>query len=126
MICNYCKENETTMHVLLHCPHVHLFWQKLNYFIGAKFKKDIKTDEKMLLLGYDIDNNDSILVNVILVYAQFTIYNLYVSCQFTSKQFSFFSLLADFKRELIINLKFLEKNNKIHVTEEVYNEIKKL
>ena len=126
MTCNHCKDIETIMHVLLHCPQVNLFWQKLSYFIGSQLNENIEIDEKVLLLGYDIENKDLTLLNVILIFAQFTIYRLYILCQFTSKQFNCVSLLAEFKRDLFVNLKFLEKSNKIQVKEEEYNEMKKL
>ena len=126
MTCNHCKDVETVAHILLYCPEVYSFWQKVRYLICTQFNININIDEKMLLIGCDVENGDMILLNIILIFAQFTIYRVYMLCKFTSKQFNSFSLTSEFKRELVINLKFLEKNNMIKLTEEQYSEIQML
>ena len=99
MTCNHCKQIETLDHVLLHCPQVDLFWQKLSYFIKSQFNVNIQINEKTLLIGHDVENENMAFLNVILVFAQYTIYRVYMLVHFTFKKFSYFSLLSDFKRE---------------------------
>ena len=58
-----------------------------------------------------------ITLNLILAFAQYTIYRVNMLCRFRAKQFSFFSLISELEKELLMNLKFLEKKIFIKLTE---------
>ena len=58
-----------------------------------------------------------IIPNIILAFAQYTIYRVNMLCKFKPKQFNSFSLFSEFKQDLIMNLKFIEKRNIIKITD---------
>ena len=106
--CSHCKGFETSLHALLQCPEVNLFWKKVTHVISLLFDVNIIVDEQILLIGYDIQNKEMIIPNIILAFAQYTIYRVNLLCKFKLKQFNSFSLFSEFKQDLIMNLKFIE------------------
>ena len=115
--CSHCKGFETSLQPLLQCPEVNLFWKKVTHLISLLFDVNIIVDEKILLIGYDIQNKEMIIPNIILAFAQYTIYRVNMLCKFKPKQFNSFSLFSEFKQDLIMNLKFIEKRNIINITD---------
>ena len=77
MTCNHCKGIETVFHALLHCPEVYSFWQRVRDVIFTQINVNIPIDEKMLFSGCDVENEDMIILNLILIFAQYTIYRVY-------------------------------------------------
>ena len=120
--CSHCKGFETSVHALLQCPEVSLFWQKVTHVISLFYDVNITVDERILLTGYDIQNKEMIIPNMILVFAQYTIYRVNMLCKFKPKQFNSFSLFSEFKQDLIVNLKFLEKRNHIMIKDNQFLE----
>ena len=57
-----------------------------------------------------------IIPNIILAFAQYTIYRVNMLCKFKPKQFNFFLSVLEFKQDLIMNLTFLEKRNIIIIS----------
>ena len=74
MTCKHCKG---IVHALLYCPEVALFWQKVRHFIHFNYNIDLTIDEKMLLTGYSIENENMIVLNALLIFAQCTTYRVY-------------------------------------------------
>ena len=120
--CSHCEGFETSVHALLQCPEVSLFWQKVTHVISLFYDVNITVDERILLTGYDIQNKELIIPNIILVFAQYTIYRVNMLCKFKPKQFNSFSLFSEFKQDLIVNLKFLEKRNHIMIKDNQFLE----
>ena len=58
-----------------------------------------------------------------LIFAQYTIYRLYIISNYTTKVTNVYKLLAEFKRELIMNLKFLVKMKLIDFTQKQFSEL---
>ena len=44
------------------------------------FHIDIDVDERIILTGYDVSDRSLILPNLMLIFAQYTIYRLYTIC----------------------------------------------
>ena len=109
MICKKCNEVESIWHVLLHCPDTKLYWEKISNFICAYFHIDITVNERMILTGIDVRDKSLMLLNLILVLAQYTIFRLYILSNYTAKATNVYALLINFRTELNMNLKFLIK-----------------
>ena len=60
-----------------------------------------------------------------LIFAQYTIYRLYIISNYTQKVMNVYKLFADFKRELIFNLKFLVKKKLIDFTQKQFVELER-
>ena len=101
MSCTHCKGIETIAHALLYCPEVNLFWKNVKFFICTQFKVNMTIDEKLLFTGFEIEDKDMIIPNIILTFAQYTIYRVNMLSKFTSKQFNSFSLVTELKKILI-------------------------
>ena len=123
MTCKLCNEVETISHVLLYCPDIKLYWKKITDIIYMLFPIDIAVDERIILTGYDVSDKSLILPNLMLIFAQYTIYRLYIISNYTTKVTNVYKLLAEFKRELIINLKFLVKMKLIDFTQKQFSEL---
>lgn len=123
MSCTHCKGIETVTHALLDCPEVNSFWNKVKFFIFIKFNVNVTIDEKMLFTGYKIDDKDISIPNIILTFAQYTIYRVNMLSKFTSKKLNSFSLITELKKDLNINLKFLEKKKVIILPENLLADI---
>ena len=123
MTCKQCNEVETISHVLLYCPDIKLYWKKITDIIYMLFHIDIAVDERIILTGYDVSDKNLILPNLMLIFAQYTIYRLYIISNYTTKVTNVYKLLAEFKRELIINLKFLVKMKLIDFTQKQFSEL---
>ena len=80
-------------------------------------------DERITLTGYDVSDKNFILPNLMLVFAQHTIYRLYIISNFTQKVINVYTLFAEFKRDLIFNLKFLVKKKFINFTQKQFFEL---
>ena len=119
MSCTHCEGVETVDHALLHCPEVNLFWKKVMYFIFNQFNINATTDKKLLITGYEIKDKKMTIPNIMLNFAQYTIYRVNMLYKFTSKQFNSYVLSAEFRKDLTINLKYLKKKNIIILPENV-------
>ena len=108
MTCKHCNEVETISHVLLYCPDIKIYWIKITD-IYRLFHIDIAVHERIILTEYDVSNKSLTLPNLMLIFAQYTIYRLYIISNYTTKVTNVYKLLAEFKREIILNLKFLVK-----------------
>ena len=123
MICKQCNQVETISHVLLYCPDTKLYWKKIAYILYRLFHIDIVIDERIILTGYNVSDKNFILPNLMLVFAQHTIYRLYIISNFTQKVINVYTLFAEFKRDLIFNLKFLVKKKFINFTQKQFFEL---
>ena len=88
------------------------------------FHIDIAVDERIILTGYDVSDKSLILPNLMLIFC--SIHNLspiYIISNYTTKVTNVYKLLAEFKRELIINLKFLVKMKLIDFTQKQFSEL---
>ena len=121
IICRDCNDVETINHVLLFCPEVKSYWKKVMDIIYFLFNIDISMDEKILLIGYDVNNQNLILLNFMLVVAQYTIYQLYIMRNYSKISMSAYILLARFKKEVIMNLKYLVKKKIINFTPQQFS-----
>ena len=61
-----------------------------------------------------------IIPYIILAFTQYTIYRVNMLCKFKPKQFNSFSLFSEFKQDLIMNLKFIERRNIIKIMDNQY------
>ena len=96
---------------------IFIFHIHIHIRIHIHFDVNIIVDEQILLIGYDTQNKEMIIPNIILAFAQYTIYRVNMLCKFKPKQFNSFSLFSEFKQDLIMNLKFIEKRNIIKITD---------
>ena len=110
MTCSHCNGIETVDHALLHCPEVDLFWKKVRYFIFNKFNINTTINKKLLITGYKIEDKNLTIPNIILNFAQYTIYRVNMLHKFSSIQFNSFSLSAELRKDLKINIVILSEN----------------
>ena len=125
MVCRQCNELETILHVLLYCPDIKLYWKKITGMIYSLFHIDIVVDEKIILTGYDVCDKNFLLPNLMLIFAQYTIYRMYVRSNYTAKATNVYILLAEFKKDLLINLKFLVKKKLIDLSQNQLSDLVK-
>ena len=125
MVCRQCNELETIFHVLLYCPDIKLYWKKITGMIYSLFHIDIVVDEKIILTGYDVCDKNLLLPNLMLIFAQYTIYRMYVRSNYTAKATNVYILLAEFKKDLLINLKFLVKKKLIDLSQNQLSDLVK-
>ena len=77
-LCNSCGQVDSTFHFMLYCKDVTLFWKIICNLIFNLFQIEITIDPKIIVIGKDIGNKKYSLLNVILNYAQYSIYKCYV------------------------------------------------
>ena len=123
MICKQCNQVETISHVLLYCPDTKLYWKKIAYILYRLFHIDIVIDERIILTGYNVSDKNFILPNLMLMFAQHTIYRLYIINNFTQKVINVYTLFAEFKRDSIFNLKCLVEKKFINFTQKQFFEL---
>ena len=85
MTCKKCNEVETIAHVLVYCPDIKSYWKKITDIIYNLFHIDIVVDERIILMGYNIGEITLMIPNLMLIFAQYTIYRMYVVSSFTMK-----------------------------------------
>ena len=106
--CMFCDAEETFNHIMLHCVHVSKFWKKLCDLLYMMFKLKILVDEKTLLIGHQIHDKKFMLMNLVIVYAQYAIYKAYILYKMQGKPFHVLSIWLEFKNELLsyVNWRF--------------------
>ena len=92
----------------------------------SEFNVNIVIDEKILFSGYDIKNKEMSIPNMILIFAEYTIYRVHMLCRFKAIRFNHFYLALEFKKEMIMNLKFLQKRRIVTVSENLIVKLKTL
>ena len=116
------------LHILLKCRQVIDFWKRIHRLVLNLFKKDIPIDDQLIVIGIKTDNSEFMLINVLIIYAQYVIYKVYILNNFRSKSFNSHSIWMTFKndftfyatrqfkkqRQFVRNLKlYLFKSNNI-------------
>ena len=76
--CEICHVPDTTRHMMLECKDVKLFWKIVSRIIYHLYKLDIEVNEKILVIGYKIDRSEFYLMNLMIIFAQYTIYKNYI------------------------------------------------
>ena len=59
-----------------------------------------------------IENKEMIILKIILTIAGYTIYRVHMLCRFKAIRFNYTYLASQFEKEIIMNLKFLQKKKK--------------
>ena len=110
MLCTYCNESESFIHILLRCRQVAVFWQKIHHLVTNLFQKDIELGEKIILIGFNIEDPEFLLMNVLIVYAQYAIYKVYILNYLRSKSFNSHSIWMTFKSDFMFYVNWQYKN----------------
>ena len=76
--CEICKTLENTKHMMLECENVRLFWKIVSCVIFNFCGVNIQMSEKILILGYDIENSTYHLVNLVINFAEYVIYRNHI------------------------------------------------
>ena len=97
--CKYCNEPESSIHVLLKCRRITDFWRKIHRLIISLFKQDIVIDEKVMLIGIRPDDSKYMLINVLISFAQFAIYKIYILNIFKGKSLNSQTVWMAFKND---------------------------
>ena len=107
ILCNTCKVPETTIHILFTCKVVTLFWKIVSKLIDALFDVKIVLNEKLILIGHEIEKPEMNVVNLILNLAQFVIYRNYIRKCFGNEKHKTHALyfIKELKLEIRIYLK---------------------
>ena len=107
-----CEEVETTFHFMLTCKHVRIFWKIIERLLYYLFKINVNIDEKLLIIGYDLQNTMYDVLNLFCIIAQFTVYRNYIKCIFKGKKYNVNSLWVKFKCTMISYLESISKCNR--------------
>ena len=83
-------------------------------------------NKKLLITGYKIEDKNLTIPNMILNFAQYTIYRVNMLHKFSSIQFNSFSLSAELTKDLKINLEYLEKKNIVILSENLLADMQAL
>ena len=110
MLCTYCNESESFIHILLKCRQVAVFWQKIHHLVTNLFQKDIELGEKIILIGFNIEDPEFLLMNVLIVYAQYAIYKVYILNHLRSKSFNSHSIWMTFKSDFMFYVNWQYRN----------------
>ena len=84
-VCTFCSKTESFVHVLFECPKVVLFWKRIIEFTQMNFNETLLLNEKLLVTGTDTNHPNTLNVNIIVVYAQYAIYKMYMLNYFQGK-----------------------------------------
>ena len=76
--CNLCLYKGTIMHMLIKCENVKPLWKMVEDIIFSVFKIQICVNENIVIIGWDIQEPTYWLINIILNFAQYTIYTNYI------------------------------------------------
>ena len=112
-MCKICKEKETTTHILLHCKESQTFWKIVTNLIYNLYKIEIKLNEEIMIIGYDIVNTKYQTINIMLNFALYVIFRMYLQKIYENKKIYTRKLFIEFKSVLKtyfrckINQKFL-------------------
>ena len=99
IVCKYCNEPESSFHILLKCRQVTYFWKRIHRLVLNLFKKDISIDDQLIVIGIKTDNSEYMLINVLIIYAQYAIYKVYILNSFKSKTLNSHSIWMTFKND---------------------------
>ena len=94
--CGTCNEIETIDHFLFYCKQVKVYWKIISRMIYFIFEEEIIISMKMLLIGYRLENPKFDLINVMINFAQFTVYNHYIKYSLKNLHHSNKRLIAEF------------------------------
>ena len=72
--------------VLLKCRQVIDFWKRIHRLVLNLFKKDIPIDDQLIVIGIKPDNSDFMIMNTLIIYAQYAIYKVYILTNFIIQQ----------------------------------------
>ena len=112
-LCDICKTPETAGHFLVTCKKVSIFWKIISNIITHLFDVVFNIDERVLLLGYEIENRKRNHINLLLNFAQYVVYRNYVTENFegNKRRMNAIYLLKELKAEMkfYFNLKFNQK-----------------
>ena len=101
--CIFCKRAEYFVHVLLECSKVTLFWKRIVEFISSNFKEKVILNEKLLIVGFDFKHSNAADINIIIAYAQYAIYLMYMLNYFQGKTYNSYFIWHLFKYELLLD-----------------------
>ena len=123
MVCRQCNEVEKISHVLLYCPDIKLYWKKITDILYNLFYIDIVVDGKIIISGYEVCDKSLLLPNLLQIFAQYTIYRMYVRSNYTAKVTDVYTLLAELKKIFLINLNNLVKKKQIDLSQKQFSEL---
>ena len=85
-VCQICKENDTSEHMLFLCPRINKLWSSISEIIKFKIKW------KHLVLGLHENNYSNIAKNNILTIISYSIYSNWIKCNQPDCNLNFFSI----------------------------------
>ena len=94
--CETCNEIETIHHFLYYCKKVQVYWKIISKMIYFMFEEDIVINMKMLIIGYRMKNPKFDLINLMINFAQFTVYNHYIKYNLKKLQHNNKRLIVEF------------------------------
>ena len=104
-ICDLCSVPDTSRHMILECKAVKLFWKIISCMIRQLYDLDIEIDERVLVVGYKIDNSEFYFINLIIIFAEFSIYRSHVKKLKEGVQTCVKSMICGMKSDLKFYLK---------------------
>ena len=115
--CNYCAENDTIEHFLLHCTETKLFWTRFitwwNGVAEGNYYVFTNPEDKELLFGLKLPPKHYV-VNQILVLAKKYIHD----SKLTGNAVSFFSFLVLLKQHILYEKEISYRENQIELFDE--------
>ena len=110
--CKFCNEQESLIHILLRCRQVATFWKRIHHLVITLFKTNILIDEELMIIGLNTDDSDFMLINVLIIYAQYAIYKVYILNHYRSKSFNSHSIWMTFKNDFMFYVTWQFKKQK--------------
>ena len=102
-LCKFCLKRESYRHALLDCPSVALFWKRVTEYIYSCFNEILLLNEKVLIIGNKFNQLNATDVNIVLTYAQYAIYKMYMLNYFQEKTYNSYTIWNCFKNELLLD-----------------------
>ena len=96
-------KRESYRHALLDCPSVALFWKRVTEYIYSCFNEILLLNEKVLIIGNKFNQLNATDVNIVLTYAQYAIYKMYMLNYFQEKTYNSYTIWNCFKNELLLD-----------------------
>ena len=107
-LCEICKTEEDTKHLLYDCKMNKSIWQKVNSF----FNFDITW--KIIVLGFFYENNEKVLLlNNLIAFITFIMYKYKMKCRIKNESISETNLRRNLKYELFTHHAVLKNIGKV-------------
>ena len=116
-MCQVCGEKETTSHVLLTCRESQTFWKIVKNLIYNLYRIEININEEIMITGYDIAKTEYRTINIMLNFAFYVIYKMYLQKIYENRKMYTRKLFIEYKSTLKAYFRCKLNQNYLNKTE---------